>query len=310
MLYLAPIQGFTDFIYRKTYASYFEGIDRYFIPYITTKNDKLPSKYQKETKPKHNLQKNVVPQVLARNTQEIILLTNHLLEQGYSEINWNLGCPYPMATNKKRGAGLLPYPNEIEQILEDYFARYTAVLSIKMRVGLHSEKEIEKLIPVLNKFPISEVILHPRTAKQLYVGNISIQALEHVCNTLDHRLIYNGDILTPADAGSITKRYPQIQGLMLGRGVLKNPFLPEEINNSVISKKDRSERLIGFHNQLLKEYLDFMDNEGNAVNKMKIFWTYFSHNFENRSKVFKGIRKTKKLKDYLSKVQNVFAQHD
>lgn len=153
MIYLAPIQGFTDFVYRSAYAEVFSSIDAFFIPYITVKDNQLPKKYNKEIFPQNNLQNKVIPQVLVKDASEIIFLSKIIEDLGYKEINLNLGCPYPMATKRGKGSGLLPYPEKINIILESFFEHSKLKLSVKLRAGLISTKELEKTIPVLNNFP-------------------------------------------------------------------------------------------------------------------------------------------------------------
>jgi tRNA-dihydrouridine synthase B len=167
-VYQAPIQGFTDFVYRKVFYEIFREPDSFFIPYILLKNGELPKKYISEILPENNPQEKVIPQVLAANCEELLIQSEILKNYGYTEINLNLGCPYPMVTNRKRGSGLLPFPGEILKMLDGFFSKSNLKLSVKLRTGLTDPEEIKQIIPVLNEFPLSEVILHPRIARQLY----------------------------------------------------------------------------------------------------------------------------------------------
>lgn len=306
MIYLAPIQGFTDFVYRSAYSKVFSDIDAFFIPYITVKENQLPKKYNKEILPQNNLQNKVIPQVLVKDASEIVFLSKELEDLGYQEINLNLGCPYPMATNRGKGSGLLPHPEKIKVILEHFFEQSNLKLSIKLRAGLISTEEIEKIIPILNQFPLSEVILHPRVAKQLYKGIISEPAFEYASNTVTHPLVYNGDIFTYSDFINIKQKFPETNHWMLGRGVLSNPFLPSEINGFQFSPDEKWNKLNEFHQLVLEEYSKVMDNPGNVLNKMIQFWSYFSYNFPNQKKVFKSIKKTKNLGNLNIEVKKAF----
>ena len=311
VLYLAPLQGFTDFVYRKVYSEVFSLIDAFFIPYISVKNHEVIKKYRKEILPENNPQNRVVPQVLAADPEEMIFLAEYLADFGYTEINLNLGCPYPMVTNRGMGAGLLPHPEKIEKILAAVFEKSSLKLSVKMRAGLVSPFEIENVIPVLNQFPLTEVILHPRIARQLYDGEIIDSAFQFAGENLQHRLVYNGDVNTIESIENRMVKYPETSHFMLGRGVLMNPFLPAKIKGIVFSKAEKREKLVLFHKRMLEEYLSVMDNPGNALNKMKQFWNYFCHNFTEPKKSLKKIEKsgsfsafqiavTTNFRDYLS----------
>ncbi|MBN2636190.1 MAG: tRNA-dihydrouridine synthase family protein [Prolixibacteraceae bacterium] len=301
------MQGFTDAVYRKAYNEVFSGIDAFFIPYISVKNNELIKKYAKEILRINNQQERAVPQVLAANTNELLYLADLLVRQGYTEINLNMGCPYPMVTNRGQGAGLLPDPDKIRVMLEVFFRNFDVSLSVKMRAGLNSTKEIENVIPVLNDFPLSEIIVHPRVAKQLYSGTIAIDAFDFATQNTRHTLVFNGDILSVSDFEKIKKSWPAIRHFMLGRGVLQNPFLPVEIKNQQLSADERKLKLIEFHQRILEYYTEWMDNEGNVLNKMKQFWIYFENNFSNEKKLMKRITKIRSLTNYKAEI-NVILQ--
>lgn len=306
--YLAPLQGFTDFVYRQIYSRVFSEIDVFFIPYISVKNTEILRKYEKEVLPENNQQTRAIPQILAGTADEIVLLSNYLSALGYHEINLNLGCPYPMVTNRGMGSGLLPFPEKIEQILSAFFKNPGLNLSVKMRAGLVSANEIEQVVPVLNQFSLTEVILHPRIAKQLYDGEIYDNAFRFAVSNLKHRMVYNGDINTVQDFNRISEKFSGIDHIMLGRGVLMNPFLPAEIIGRQITELEKREKLIEFHRLMLEHYLKVMDNPGNALNKMKQFWIYFSFNFANQRKCFKLINKVNGISKYNSVINLIFRE--
>ena len=297
-IYLAPLQGFTDFIYRKCYHLVFPGIDAFFIPYISVQNESILNKYKREILAENNPQDRVVPQVLVKNANEILLLAELVKDTGYEEINLNLGCPYPMVTNRRMGAGMLPHPEILEEILTVFFEKTDLKLSVKLRAGLTSPKEIKSVIPVLNRFPLTEVILHSRIAKQLYSGTINYEAFDVVKSELNHNLIYNGDITTVGDFREIRIKFPGISGIMMGRGVLMNPFLPAEIKGKCFTATEKKEKLIEFHQLMVDDYAGIMDNEGNVLNKMKQFWSYFISNFPGSQKYYKQLKKARSLKVY------------
>ena len=306
MIYLAPLQGFTDFVYRGVYDVLFGCVDAYFIPYITTKNKSIMQKYYKEITPGHNLQGRVVPQILADSEAELLLMANHLNKLGYEEVNLNMGCPYPMVTKRGKGSGLLPFPEKVDRILSKYFASSNVKLSIKLRAGLYAPEELEQIVPVLNKYPLKEVILHPRIAKQLYTGEICSEAYALATEKCRLPLVFNGDIFSVDDLYNRKQQFPLTQKWMLGRGILMDPFLPLAIKGENPSEEERRVKLREFHDQMLERYLGIMDNEGNALNKMHQFWIYFSHNFTNTQKVLKAIKKSKSLMKYKQTVQQVF----
>lgn len=301
------MQGFTDFVYRKAYSEIFQGIAAFFIPYISVKNNQILKKYEKEIHPENNPQIRVIPQVLAGSADEMLFLSKILGDKGYKEINLNLGCPYPMVTNRDKGAGLLPHPDKVQKLLSSFFEKSHLRLSVKLRAGLQSANEIEQIIPVLNQFPLTEVIFHPRIAKQLYDGEILNSAFQFAQQNLKHKLVYNGSIVSVDDFTACQQKFAEIDNFMLGRGILMNPFLPAEIKNMDITSKEKPEKLKEFHQLVFKYYSESMDNEGNVLNKMKQFWIYFSYNFNNQRKTFKAIKKASTMNRFKQEIHQIFA---
>ena len=295
MIYLAPIQGFTDYIFRDAYSEVFEDIDKYFIPYITVNHSNILHKHEREILPENNRQEKVVPQILAKDEAEFEFLLSILESYGYSEVNLNMGCPYPMVTNRGRGAALLEKPDVVRKMLELAFSNFNLKVSVKLRAGMTEPDQIQQIIPVLNEFPLSEVILHPRIAKQLYKGAVCDLAFKVTAELLEHQLVYNGDVFTVEDFRQRSVQFSGISDWMLGRGVLMNLFLPAEIKGSHFSEDEKRFRLLQFHNAILDSHLQQADNPGNALNKLKQFWIYFSYHFKDKAKIFKKIKKIKKV---------------
>lgn len=293
MIYFAPLQGFTDFLYRNTYAGLFSSVDAFYIPYITTKGAQVLKKYEKEVLPENNLHGKSVPQILVSDAAEMLGLCSLLRDYGYHEINLNLGCPYPMVTNRGKGSKLLSEPEKLERILSSFFEHFELQLSVKMRAGFETASDIERIVPVLNRFPLKQVIVHPRIAKQLYQGEINTGAFQYAVDQLKQTPVYNGDVFTYADYQGRALSFPSIGNWMLGRGVLMDIFLPDRIRKRIYSDNEKRSLMVAFHGELFENYRRTTDNEGNALNKMQQFWIYFSHHFERRDKIFKIIKKLK-----------------
>ena len=293
MIYLAPLQGFTDFVFRRVYAETFEGVDRFFIPYIAVQGSDILRKYEREVLPANNDPNKAIPQILVKDEQETAFLLSRLADYGYTEVNLNLGCPYPMVTNRGRGAALLENPAALEKILNTACSRFALKLSVKLRVGVHNTGPLQHIVPVLNAFPLSEVILHPRTAKQLYKGGLSDEAFDFVAKHLQHSLVFNGDVFSTDDFKQRSKQFPTVTNWMLGRGILMNAFLPAQIKGSCFTEEEQRSKLRQFHDRVWEIYLQNADNPGNALNKQKQFWQYFSFHFLQQRRVFKSIKKLK-----------------
>ncbi len=306
MLYLAPLQGFTDYIFRSIFSKYFGGIDAFFIPYLSLKNGQYIQKQLKEILPENNPPLRSVPQVLIANSTELMHLYSLLKSLGYTELNINMGCPYPMVAKRGRGSGLLPFPEKVLSILGECLPKISMDVSVKIRSGLNDEAEIGAMVEVLNQFRLSEIIYHPRIASQLYKGEINSRMFEKIRLESGNKLVFNGDIFSQADFRQRRLQFPGTDTWMLGRGILMNPFLAEEINGQDTAIDEKFVRLQNFHNKLFEAYSEKLSGPGHVLTKMKQFWSYFSYSFRNQHKVFKLIKKSSGMEKYLSAVKKIF----
>jgi tRNA-dihydrouridine synthase len=247
----------------------------------------------------------LVPQVLNSDAEGFIALGNRLYELGYREINWNLGCPVKMVAGKKRGAGLLPHPETIIELLEQVLPHLDPALSIKMRLGYRSHQEALTLLPRLDAFPLTEIIIHARLGVQLYSGPVHLDHFDQCCDLTSHRLVYNGDLVTMDDFNALTARYRALHRWMIGRGLLINPFLPAEIKGISYSADDRSSRLQGFHDDLYIALKERLSGPGHLLGRMKQVWIYFIHAFPGKEKLLKKITRAASEKSYLKAVDKV-----
>jgi len=297
LLSLAPLQGFTDAPFRRAYQKHFRGIDSYYAPYIALRNDGTIKASQWRDILPEGPGSQLIPQLLIANAQEALTLVEKMRTLAcYSEINLNLGCPYPMVTNKGRGSGLLPHPERVEEILKVLLSTFGKEIdfSVKMRCGLADKNEARAIVQVLNRIPIKELIVHPRTAKQLYKGQVDYACFSELYNTLDHPLIFNGDITSLEDYQRLTERFPQLKGVMIGRGILQRPYLAEEVRLSkVFSLSEKRDDLRHFVQDLLENNRQYLSGEGHLLSKMKSYLPYFAH-FNPEGK--KAIKKMKKCK--------------
>lgn len=309
-IHLAPLQGFTDFIYRNNFAEIFGNIDKYFCPYISFwKQNEIRKSQLKDILPENNSNMNVVPQVLFSNTNEFRKLCKVLIDFGYQEINLNLGCPYPMATNKGRGSGLLQKPELIAEILKIAENEFDVSFSVKMRSGLEDDNEVLKIIEVLNQSSVTEIIYHPRIAKQLYKGQVNISQYKKANEMAEKPLVFNGDICSEEDVLKVREFVPNQNTWMIGRGILKNPFLAENLKTGQVEPSARNEKLMSFHEKMLADYSEKLEGKGHILQKMRQFWEYSSASFVNPQKVFKLVKKAGSLKSYNTAIEIIFRNY-
>ena len=296
----SPLQGFTDYRFRNAVHKHFGGIDTYYAPYIRL-NGKMIIKpgYQKDLQPKHNSTLNVIPQVMTNNADEFLFVAEYVKSLGYSELNWNLGCPYPMVTNKCMGSGLIADPARIDCILDRVHSESDIIVSMKMRMGYEHCREILDTFPVLGRYPIKSIGIHARIGKQLYVGGVDLDGFQACVDHSPHTLYYNGDITSVAIFRQMQERFPSIEHWMLGRGLIADPFLPSMIKADTEDyPEDRLTVFSKFHDRLFTEYEQKLKGEKAVIMKMLHYWEYFATCFSNPTKLVKKIKKAKTVEVY------------
>jgi tRNA-dihydrouridine synthase len=307
-LYQAPLQGFTDFTFRKILSESFGGIDKYFIPYLSYgKGREIKKSQLREVFPENNQALPVVPQVLFSDQAELFDLITILIDYGYQEINLNLGCPYPMATNRGRGAAWLEKPEALNEILRQLYSKdFPAKFSVKMRAGMTNDQDSQAIFGILNQFPLEEVIFHPRTASQMYSGKANPLLFAVAVPTVKHPLIYNGDVFSETDIQELKRLFPEQDSFMIGRSLLIDPAIASRLKGKVWEQKELRKKMKEFHDQLLEEYSARLVGSGHLLMKMNQFWSYFSESFENPHKAMKLVKKSSSLLKYNAAVVEIF----
>lgn len=304
--YLAPMEGLTGHIYRRTYQKYFHNIDCYFTPFIV--NKKLSSKEINDILPENNPGMRVVPQIMSNNAENFLEVTEEIAKYGYDTVNLNLGCPSGTVVNKKRGAGFLAYPEELDTFLSNIYDKSTLKISIKTRIGMNSEAEWEELLQIYEKYPIEELIIHPRIRQDFYKHPPRMEAYRKALERIKVPLCYNGELHSVEQYQKFTEQFPETKRVMLGRGILKNPGLVDEIKQP--EKKLTKETLRAFHDDLRKEYSLVMSGDKNTLFKMKELWSYMGQSFTEPDKYLKKIRKSEHLAEYEVAVAALFREQE
>lgn len=305
----SPLQGFTDFRFRNAFHKYFGGIDTFYAPYIRM-NGKLviKSSYKRDLKIENNDTLEVIPQIMTNSDEEFLFVVKYIQELGYKELNWNLGCPYPMVTKKGMGSGLICNPEKIDHILKRVHNETDITVSMKMRMGYENPKEIQDVFPILDKYPLKNIAIHARIGKQLYKGGVDLESFQKCIDNTKHKLYYNGDITSVAGFKEMQERFPSIDHWMLGRGLIADPFLPKMIKaNTSNYPKNSMEIFKNFHDTIFEQYDEFLQGPTPIRMKMLGFWEYFAQSFDNPQKVYKLIKKAGNIKNYQAAVSEITA---
>ena len=307
--YFAPMEGVTGYIYRNAYQKFFHNVDCYYTPFVApTKNRYFSSREKNDVLPEHNQGLPIVPQILTNRAENFVRTARELRRMGYQEVNLNLGCPSGTVVAKRKGAGFLAEPAELEHFLQDIFAELSGEvdISIKTRIGVAQPEEFVELLDVYNQFPVKELIVHPRVQKDMYNNKPNWEVFAQCVQESKNSLCYNGDIFTVADYQRFCDAFPQVEAVMLGRGILRNPGLLDEIR---YHKPLDMEVLRQFHDEILQGYEAAFSGDKPVLFKMKELWGYLLPLFPNSSDYAKKIRKVERISEYKGIVGNIFSNN-
>ncbi len=303
-LYFAPLQGFTEDSYRRIHNELAGGVTAYYTPFLRLEHKGIRAKDARDVRPEFNTGVPIVPQVIAKDGEEFTFLVNYLTELGYREIDVNMGCPFPLQTRHGRGAGILQQPESVKQITEIIRQRDDLTFSIKMRLGLTDEGEGLSLLPLLNATPLKHITLHPRLGSQQYNGTADLDAFERFAEKTTHRLIYNGDLKTPADIHAIATRFPSLAGIMIGRGLLARPSLAQEVIEGTEWHRAKRIALVKkMHDHYHAHLSTIIPGEVQLLTKVRTFWEYMEE--ECGRKPWKKIMKAGSMRNYLNAINEL-----
>ncbi|MBR2607006.1 MAG: tRNA-dihydrouridine synthase family protein [Bacteroidaceae bacterium] len=307
-LYAAPLQGFTEAAWRNLHSEIFGGIDCYVTPFIRMEKGTIRSKDIRDIEKKNNSVQHLIPQLIAASPEEFVPLVEFIASQGYNEVDINMGCSFALQVRKCHGAGLLPHPDKIEVLMRATEKFPEISFSVKMRLGWESKDEWRNVLPILNGTKLSRITLHPRLGSEQYRVAADCEEFARFYEDCRHPLVYNGDLTTIEQMNKIAERFPRLEGMMMGRGLLADPALAREYKEQrVFSHGEKASLIAKFH----QKFYDIMSPrlQGNTqfLSKFKPYWEYLLPDMEKRDR--KAIQKASNVEKYLAAVNSALARY-
>ena len=297
--YFAPMEGITDSVFRSAHHTYFPGITRYYMPFISpTVHRALTPREAREVPKADSVAFCAIPQLLTKVPEDFIWAAGQCRDLGYEEVNLNLGCPSGTVTAKGKGSGMLKDPDALDAFLEAIFRDAPLPISVKTRLGFESPEEFPRLLEIFNRYPIQELTLHPRVRKAFYAGDVDMEAFRYCLAHSNAPVCYNGNLTSLAQIEAFRREFPQVQSVMIGRGLVGDPGM-------LVPGGTRVEALEGFMEQLAQQYCVVFGSERNAMFRLKENWRHLLCRFENSEKLGKRLRKTTDILEYQAIVREI-----
>ena len=297
--YFAPLEGLTDSAFRRIHHKYFPGVDRYYTPFFSpTVHRALTPREARELPPADSLNFTVIPQLLTKVAEDFVWMAHQCANLGYKEVNLNLGCPSGTVTAKGKGSGMLRDPDALRGFLEGIFRDAPLPISVKTRIGFSDPNEWVQLLNIYNQYPICQLTIHPRVRTAFYAGAVDMEAFAYAVDNAKMPLCYNGDLHSLKQAQAIADRFPSVDAVMIGRGLIADP--------GMVSGGTKIEALEQFYNELMAAYVENFGGARNAMFRMKEHWGMLQRSFNGGEKLFKTLRKTTDLGEYNAITQQIF----
>lgn len=297
----APLEGLTDSIYRRVHHAHFPGcVDKYCMPFLSpTVHRSLTPREARELPFADSVGFSAVPQLLTKVAEDFLWAAEQCAQRGYTQVNLNLGCPSGTVTAKGKGSGMLRDPEALDRFLNDIYAKAPLPISIKTRLGFADPQEFPKLLNIFNQYPVLELTVHPRVRKDFYSGSVDMEMFRYAYENSLAPVCYNGDLISLAQVRSVEEQYPNLSGIMLGRGLIGDPGMLLPCGTTVPA-------LEAFMNDLLEGYIEAFGTPRNAMFRLKENWRHLLCRFEGSEKLGKQLRKTTDLSEYKAITAQIF----
>ena len=291
--YYAPMEGITDATFRRLHHKYFPGVDKYFMPFISpTIHRCLTNREARELPKADSMGFAAVPQLLGKNVEDMLWAIGVCADLGYDEVNINLGCPSGTVVSKGKGSGMLSDIYALDEFLSAIYAKAALPVSLKTRIGVNDSDNWEKILEIYRDYPVKELTVHPRIRKAFYKGDCDLTAFARSVENSPFPVCYNGNVYSLADAEAIAARFPTVESVMIGRGLVADPGM-------LTGSTDR-QTLKAFLSELSDTYCIVFESKRNAIYRMKDNWHYLISLFEGSDKLWKEMRKSTDYDRFMS----------
>lgn len=298
--YFAPMEGITDSIYRRLHHKYFGGVDRYYMPFLSpTIHRQLTHKEDRELPFADTEDFTAVPQILTKVADDFLWAAQVCADRGYEEVNLNVGCPSGTVVFKGKGSGMLRDAAALDAFLAEVFSKSPLPISVKTRLGLENKDEFSAILAIYNRYPIQELTIHPRTRKQFYNGELHMDIFAYAMENSANPLCFNGELRTNSQISEFSCRFPTIEAVMIGRGLIADPGM-------LTPGGTTRESLKAFTDELTETYISAFGGARNAMFRMKENWSFLRHRFDGSERLWKQLRKTTDLTEYKAITAEIF----
>jgi tRNA-dihydrouridine synthase len=227
ILALAPMQDVTDLPFWKLMAAY-GGADVYYTEYFRVHSTSHLEKWILESITKNPTGKPVIAQMIGNDVPSLVRAAKELQQYPIAAVDLNLGCPAPIVYRKCAGGGLLREPKRVDAILGALRDAVKIKFTVKTRIGFDSPAVFEELLPIFARHSLDLLTVHGRTVLEMYRSEVHYDYIARAVDVVPCPVLANGNVYS-ADKAREVLAVTRARGLMIGRGVIRNPWLFRQI---------------------------------------------------------------------------------
>ena len=310
ILALAPMQDVTDLPFWRLMTAY-GGADVYYTEYFRVHAVSHLEKWIVESITQNPTGRPVIAQMIGNDIPSLVRAVKELQQLPIAAIDLNLGCPAPVVYRKCAGGGLLREPKRVDAILGALRDAVSIKFTVKTRLGFDTPDVFEELLPIFARHSLDHLTVHGRTVREMYRTEVHYDFIARAVAAMPCPVLANGNVHSARKAREVLA-LTGARGLMIGRGVIRNPWLFHQIR-----QEQRGEPLfvptgldvLNYVRALYDAVCSPDVRESAQVQKMKKYMNYLGLGVESTGRFLHEIRRVDTKADFF-RICEEFLSHD
>lgn len=303
---LAPMAGISNSAYRTIIKEM--GCGLIYAEMVSDKAITYGSKKTIDMLYMTDFERPISQQIFGSDKESFVTSAKYIYENMKPDIiDINMGCPVPkVAVRAQAGSALLKDPDKVYEIVKAVKEAVPCPVTVKIRSGW-DENSINavEIAKVIEKAGADAIAVHPRTRAQGYSGKANWNIIKEVKENVNIPVIGNGDILTCYDAKRMLDE-TGCDAIMIGRGVLGNPWLIKECIEYLEDKKEPKEVSVEEKINMIKYHIELLRKtkcDKLALLEIRSHASWYLKGIKNSSKLRTDICKAKNIEELLNLIE-------